>query len=187
MSLWAHLDLRYEWFRWNWIVSIKRNVNHKFNPEIFGNCCNRQQWFCQWWNKWKLTLVSSRRSFSRAFHPLEHWSSGPLAKIPGSPLQYELTCFVGIFPEGERKRSILTSMHILSLFEIIKPSECWLLCSSPRCRDPPCLLEQTSASAFGSDKTCFGLILLIACMFDNLHDQRDTDCHNDNQVIKLIR
>ena len=95
--------------------------------------------------------------------------------------------FVGISPEGERKRPILTSMHILSLFEIIKPSECWSLCSSPRCRDPPCLLEQTSASAFGSDKTCFGLILLIACMYDDLRDQHDTDYHNDNHVIKLSR
>ena len=60
-----------------------------------------------------------------------------------------------------------------------------MLCSSPRCRDPPCLLEQTSASAFGSDKTCFGLILLIASMYDDLRDQHDTDYHNDNHVIKL--
>ena len=35
------------------------------------------------------------------------------------------------------------------------------------------------------DKTCFGLILLIACMYDDLRDQHDTDYHNDNHVIKL--
>ena len=104
MSLWAYLDLRYEWFRWNWIVSIKRNVNHKFNPEIFGNCCNRQQWFCQWWNKWKLTLVSSRRSFSRASPPLERSSSGPLAKIPGSPLQYHNVIFLSEYFQKEREK-----------------------------------------------------------------------------------